>query len=279
MNPSSRGPWDETLVCVCTWAALYTCGICCSAGPYGALQCNASYTLHFVCYVTNVPLWECLSTYVDDKALYVWWLCLALPRTRPQLNCLFMSCSYFFIPNSLKKTGVQVPLRWNMLHLDWNQRVLFFFPSTAILVLYILSARPLLSDLSAAATQGNYLITQWVSHHSYLSSGHCDELCGECIVWVYMSVCVSLQSVLNYACVNRHSTFPSISWKFHIQYECLLPFNLQHEANYCIISACICSNVCSLLSLLVSLEEIRPNMTWAGKIWNIINTWGQRKFF
>lgn len=154
-----------------------------------------------------------------------------------------------------------------------------FFSSTAILVLYILSAaRPLLSDLSAAATQGNYLITQWVSHHSYLSSGHCDELCGECIVWVYMSVCVSLQSVLNYACVNRHPTFPSISGKFHSQYESSLPFILQHEANW-IISACICSSVCSHLSLLVSLEKRRSNMTWAGKIWNTINTLGQRMFF
>lgn len=123
-----------------------------------------------------------------------------------------------------------------MLHLDWNQEVCFlfcfFFPSAAILILYILSARPLLSDLSAAATQGNYLITQWVSHHSCLSSGHCDELSGECIVWVHMSVCVSLQSVLNYACVNRHPTFPSMPWIFHIQHECWLPFILQHEANY-----------------------------------------------
>lgn len=159
------------------------------------------------------------------------------------------------------------------------KKFFFFFSSTAILVLYILSARPLPSDLSAAATQGNYSITQWVSHHSYLSSGHCDELCGECIVWVYMSVCVSLQSVLNYACVNRHPTFPSMSWKFHIQYECSLPFILQHEANYWIISACISSNVCSHLSLLVSLEKRWPNMSWAGKIWNIINTLGQRMFF
>lgn len=61
---------------------------------------------------------------------------------------------------------------------------------------FILSVSSLLSDLSAAATQGNYLITHWVSHHSYLSSGHCDELCGECIVWVYMLVCV-------YVCVQR----------------------------------------------------------------------------